>query len=72
MCLKFLTVLKFQQRLDMETGSKMSLDANDIKNTETLLLCNIQNLQDPTRTWSSWIQDPQDSAESFLLEIQDP
>ena len=72
MCLKFLTVLKFQQRLDMETGSKISLDAKDIKNTETLLLCNIQNLQDPTRTWSSWIQDPQGPAESFLSEIPDP
>ena len=71
-CLTFLTVLKFQQRLDMETGSKISLDARDVQNTDTLLLCKIQNLQDPTTTCSSWIQDLQDPAESFLSEIQDP
>ena len=72
MWLKFLTVLKFQQRLDMETGSKISLDVKDVQNTETLLLCKIQDLQDPTTTCTSWIQDPQDPAASFLSVIQDP
>ena len=34
------------------------------------LLCKIRDLQDPTITTSSWIQDPQDPVEYFLSEIR--
>ena len=70
--LKFLKVIKFQQRIDMGNQSKISLDVKDVQNTVTLLLCKIQNLQESTTTCSSWIQYLQDPAESSLSKIQGP
>ena len=42
----------------------------DVQNILALLLFKIQNLQDPTITCSSWIQDPQHLANLFLSDIQ--
>ena len=45
----------------------MSLIVKDVQNTVTLLLCKIQNLQDPTTTCSSWIHNSQDTAKSVSV-----
>ena len=55
-----------------KTRASAEVGCAGLDNSVALLLCKIQEPQDPTITCPSWIQDSQDPAKSFLSEIHDP
>ena len=57
MWVKILAVLKFKQRVDMKNQKQNFIGCKGSSRYNDMLLCKIQDPQDPTITYPSWIQD---------------
>ena len=72
MWFKILTELKFKQSIDMGNQKQNFIGYKGYSKHGDILLCKIEDLQDPTIPCQSWIQDSQDPTKCFLPEIQEP
>ena len=60
-------VLKFKQRINMRNLDPNFIGCKGSSTCSDILLCKIQDIQDPTITCPTWIQDLQDPTKIFSV-----